>query len=365
VTNLESILEDILSRRVPAGSTLTIAGTKGRVAEPVARWSPASAAEEPRFLIYSVTKTFVAALFLLLQESGELSLDDPVNGWLPEVPRAERITLRRLLAHSAGIPDYGGLAAYHAAIRETPGRAWRFERYAAETYAHGLLFEPGKGWAYSNPGYMLLRRIAERVTGLPYARTIDERIVKPLGLGSMTLAEVPADLADLAPATSAALSTDGSPRDVRQHYDPGWVSHGVLASTASDLARFISALFDGRLLSPASIAEMTSLTRVPVPGSQTDPRVRPYQWREPSYGLGLMVDPAAPWGAIYGHNGAGPGYSASVFHAPELGGVTVAVLGSEAEGFSAEQVVFEVLDALRDDDQRIEVAVRARGTALE
>lgn len=197
---------------------------------------------------------------------------------------------------------------------------------------------------------MLLRRIAERVTGLPYARTIDERIVKPLGLGSMTLAEVPADLADLAPATSAALGTDGSPRDVRQHYDPGWVSHGVLASSASDLARFISALFAGRLLSPASSAEMTSLTRVPVPGSQTDPRVRPYEWREPSYGLGLMVDPAAPWGAIYGHNGAGPGYSASVFHAPELGGVTVAVLGSEAEGFSAEQVVFEVLDALRNDE---------------
>ena len=98
-----------------------------------------------------------------------------------------------------------------------------------------------------------------------------------------------------------------------------------------------------------------------MPGSQSDPRVRPYEWREPSYGLGLMADPAAPWGAIYGHNGAGPGYSASVFHAPGLGGMTVAVLGSqlygsEAEGskvrgseaqrFEAEQVVFEVLDAL-------------------
>lgn len=350
--NLQSILEDVLSRRVPAGSTLAIAGTMGQVEEPAVRWSPASAVEEPSFLIYSVTKTFTAALFLLLQESGELSLADRLDGWFPEVPRAEYITLRRLLAHTAGIPDYGGLAAYHDAVRETPSRAWKFERYGAETYAKGLLFEPGEGWAYSNPGYMLLRRIAERVTGLPYARTIDERIVKPLGLGGTMVVEGPADLADLAPATSAALSTDGSPRDVRQHYDPGWVSHGVLASTACDVARFLAGLFAGRLLSPASLAEMTSLTRVPVPGSRSGPRVRPYQWREPCYGLGLMVDPAAPWGAIYGHNGGGPGYSASVFHAPELRGVTVAVVGSEVEGFSAEQVVFEVLDALRDDEDR-------------
>lgn len=119
----------------------------------------------------------------------------------------------------------------------------------------------------------------------------------------------------------------------------------MLASAASDVARFLTALFAGRLLSPASMAEMTSLTRAPVPGSRSDPQVRPYEWRQPSYGLGLMADPAAPWGPICGHNGGGPGYSASVLHAPELGGVTVAALGSEAEGLDAAQVVFEVLDA--------------------
>lgn len=344
--NLETIIEDVLTRRGSAGDALAIAGTIGQVEEPVVRWSPASTVEEPRFLIYSVTKTFTATLFLLLQEGGALSLDDPVRDWIPDVPRAERITLRRLLNHTAGVPDYGGLAAYRDAVRETPSRAWGFERYAAETYEKGLLFEPGEGWAYSNPGYMLLRRIAERVTGLPYTRTIDELIVKPLGLGSTKLAEGPADLAGLAPATSAAVSLDGSRRDVRLHYDPGRVSHGVLASNAGDVARFLSALFTGRLLSPASVTAMTSLTRVPVPGSRSVPRARPYEWCEPSYGLGLMADPAAPWGAIYGHNGGGPGYSASVFHAPELGGATVAVLGSEAEGFNAEQVVFDVFDAL-------------------
>ncbi|HZW28788.1 MAG TPA: hypothetical protein VFF08_10055, partial [Trueperaceae bacterium] len=98
--------------------------------------------------------------------------------------------------------------------------------------------------------------------------------------------------------------------------------------------------------SAASLEEMTRTVRVPAPGRQADPSRRPYEWREPSYGLGLMVDPAAPWGPIYGHNGGGPGYSASVFHAPDLGGATVCVLGAEARGFAAEQVVFAVFDEL-------------------
>ena len=118
--NLETIIEDVLTRRGSAGDAPAIAGTMGQVEEPVVRWSPASTVEEPRFLIYSVTKTFTATLFLLLQEGGALSLDDPVRDWIPDVPRAERITLRRLLNHTAGVPDYGGLAAYRGAVRAKP-----------------------------------------------------------------------------------------------------------------------------------------------------------------------------------------------------------------------------------------------------
>lgn len=315
-------------------------------ADPVTRTRPLDEPTEPRFLAYSITKTFTAALFLQLQEGGELALDDTLARWLPPVPRSERVTLRLLLNHTAGIPDYGGMAAYHQAVRETPSRAWGFERYAAETYAKGLLFEPGEGWAYSNPGYMLLRRVAEDVTSHPFRQLLEERIAAPLGLRHTAVVETTRDLADLAPATSRALATDGTPVDVRRHYDPGWVSHGVIASTASDLARFLDALLAGGLVGQESVAEMTQLTRVPVPGSDADPAARPYRWREPHYGLGLMVDTGAPWGPVYGHNGAGPGYSASVFRAPGLGGVTACVLGAEAPGFAAEQVVFAVLDVL-------------------
>jgi len=314
--------------------------------DPVCRARPTEADREPRFFVYSVTKTFTAALFLLLQEEGLLGLDDALARWVPRVPRSERITLRMLLNHTAGIPDYGGLAAYHQAVRGSPGRSWTFERYAAETYEKGLLFEPGQGWAYSNPGYMLLRRVAELVTGAPFDRLVDERIAEPLRLSRTGVALTTDDLAGLAPARSAALAGDGTPVDVRGSYDPGWVSHGVVASTASEVARFVDSLFSGRLIAEASLAEMTRLVPVPLPGSEAAPDERPYAWREPSYGLGLMADPASPWGPVYGHDGRGPGYAASVFHAPRLGGVTVCVLGAEAPGFAAEHVVFTVLDEL-------------------
>jgi D-alanyl-D-alanine carboxypeptidase len=351
---LASTLDDVLAEHAAptahaAAALIRRPGARPIVrlnAEPIARVKPRNTAPEPRFLVYSVTKTFTAALLLLLQESGDLALDDGLARWAPEVPDADRITLRMLLNHTAGVPDYGGLASYHRAVRETPAQAWTPERFAAETYEKGLLFEPGGGWAYSNPGYMLLKRVVEAVTGDPYAKVIADRIVAPLGLHGTAVATTLEDLAELAPATSPALSPGGTPVDVRHAYDPGWVSHGVIASTATDVARFLDALFAGRLVTEASLGEMTRTVRVPAPGRQADPSRRPYEWREPSYGLGLMVDPAAPWGPIYGHNGGGPGYSASVFHAPDLGGATVCVLGAEARGFAAEQVVFAVFDEL-------------------
>ena len=110
---------------------------------------------------------------------------------------------------------------------------WSFERFAAETFDRGLLFEPGQGWAYSNPGYMLLKRIIEEETDAPFRALVAERIAGPLGLRRTFVAESIDDLADLASGTSNALSPDGSPRDVRTHYHPGWVSHGVIVSTSS------------------------------------------------------------------------------------------------------------------------------------
>jgi len=220
---------------------------------------------------------------------------------------------------------------------------WSFERFAAETFDEGLWFEPGESWSYSNPGYMLLKRVAEDVTGASFGALISERIVRRLGLQRTFVAESIDDLAPLAPGTSSELSPDGAPRDVRSHYHPGWVSHGVVASIASELVRFFDALFRGELLSRHSLEQMMNLVAVPRDSAEQDLASRR---GKPSYGLGLMADPESPWGLVAGHNGGGPCYSASAFHAFDLDGASVCAMGAIEEGFSAENLVFDVLDVL-------------------
>jgi D-alanyl-D-alanine carboxypeptidase len=336
----------ILTAAVRGRGVASLAVIEKPGAAPQSTWVP-DLDVEPAFLAYSITKTFTAATILSLCEEGRLSLDDRLDRWYPGIASANRISLRQLLNHTSGIPDYGGSRAYHQAVRRSPSNPWSFEQYAAETFDKGLWFEPGEGWAYSNPGYLLLKRIAEQVSGVPYRALVSERIADPLGLRRTFVAESIDDLSTLAPGLSSALSPDGASRDVRAHYHPGWVSHGVVASTASDLVRFLDGLFRGTLLSQESLTEMMALVAVPTTSSggssEPDPASR---WGKPSYGLGLMGDPASPWGLIVGHNGAGPCYTASAFHAVELGGASVCAMGAIEEGFDAARVVHDVFDRL-------------------
>ena len=343
-TEFRAKLHDVLSAAARGHGAASVSVIARPGAEPVTHWVPESVIE-PAFLAYSITKTFTGSLVLMICEEQRLHLDDSLARWFPRIAGAHRITLRGLLNHSAGISDYGRIRSYHDDVRAHPEQPWTFERFAAESFEKGLEFEPGHGWAYSNPGYMLLKRILEMVSGHSFRELVAARIARPLELGTTFVAESLADLGSLAPGTSCALSTDGSPRDVRAHYHPGWVSHGVIASTASDIARFLDLLFQGRLLSRRSLDEMTMLVRVPPErNSSASPSSAPLRMAAPSYGLGLMGDPASPWGLIVGHNGGGPCYSASAFHAPDLGGVTVCAMGAIEESFSAEEIVAGVLD---------------------
>jgi D-alanyl-D-alanine carboxypeptidase len=205
-------------------------------------------------------------------------------------------------------------------------------------FRQGVELPACTGWAYSNPGYMLLKQIAEQVAETTFAELVAKRIAEPLQLSRLFVPQSVEDLSSLAPAPSRLLSVDRASRDMRDYYHPGWVSHGVVAAPPSELAAFLDALFHGRLISAKSLDEMTQLVPVPVTPSATD------RLRKPSQGLGLMADPESPWGPVWGHNGGGPGYNTSAFHASELGGVSVCAMGAIEEGFDAEKVVFEVLD---------------------
>jgi len=336
---LRSRLALHLDARLSGRGAGGIAIARGATPELLTTWLPESLGEEPGFLIYSITKTFSATLALVLQQEGRLSLDEPLARWLPEVPESARITTRALLNHTAGIPDYAGLPSYHDSVRRAPGEPWSFDQFARHSWQRGLLFEPGAGWAYSNPGYLLVKRVLERVADESYADLVLSRICRRLGLRRTWVAESTAALEPLAPAVSTLLSPDREPRDVRRAYHPGWVSHGVVASTPSEVAIFLHQLFSGRIVRDESIEELTAL--VPVPAG-------PPRWRKPSYGLGVMADPASPIGPVFGHSGGGPGYSANAFHARVLGpgGATACALCAVEEDFLAENLVLDALSLL-------------------
>jgi D-alanyl-D-alanine carboxypeptidase len=258
---------------------------------------------EALFPVYSVTKTLVAAAVMLLVERGSVRLDQPVGELLPELGLPPQVTVRRLLNHTAGLPDYGGLPEYAAAVRSHPGRPWSREDFLAVLRGRGLSQAPGEGWAYSNLGYLCLRMVLERIHGGPLSRVLRSELFDPVGLTRTRVANTAADMEGV---------------EVAQHYHPGWVAHGLVLSTAGELALLLDALLAGPLLAAGTVAAMTQ------------PVVLPFRhplFARPGYGLGLMVDAGAP-GLVAGHGGEGPGYSVGALLLRDVGGPTVTVVAA-------------------------------------
>lgn len=240
------------------------------------------------FPYWSLTKTAIAICALRLAEQGRIDLD----ACLPD----HGFTLRQLLNHTAGLPDYGTLRAYHQAVArdEAP---WPRDVLFRAAMAQGPLFAPGTGWSYSNIGYMLARERIEAVAGRGFAALFRDLVGDVLGLASVELATARADFARVAwPAA--------------RRYHPGWVCHGCLTGTAGDAARLLHGLFSGRLLGRAMLDQM--LRRRPLGGAIAG---RP--WTECGYGLGVMGGRFGGAGRVIGHSGGGPFCVNAVYHFPD------------------------------------------------
>lgn len=115
-----------------------------------------------------------------------------------------------------------------------------------------------------------------------------------------------------------------------------WLPSSI--GTPSETARFLHGLFGGRLCGSQSLAQLTTLTEVPA---------GPPRWNHPGYGLGVMAETESPVGPVYGHNGGGPGYKVSVFHAPHIaaGGITISAMSTlEGDDHLTEIVVLDALE---------------------
>ncbi|MFJ3793375.1 serine hydrolase domain-containing protein [Kitasatospora sp. NPDC090091] len=246
--------------------------------------------------IGSNTKTFTAVVVLQLVGEGRVGLDATVETYLPGLVRGDgidgrRITVRQLLQHTSGLPEYEGdvdgaiLQQRYLEPRDVLDIALR----------HKADFAPGTNWAYSSTNYVLAGLIVQKVTGRPLAEEMDRRIIKRIGL-SHTYFPAPGDRTIREPHPKGyRQDTAGAPlRDVTD-IDPSsaWAA-GQMISTNSDLNRFFTALLAGGLLQPAQLAEM----RTTVPIGDTGA----------GYGLGIISRPLSCGGEYWGHGGDIPGY---------------------------------------------------------
>ncbi len=266
--NMEDRLDDIASRamQTTGAPSLSIAALKN--GEMCYARTFGEAGTQSIYSIASVTKQFTAACVLLLARENALSLDDTVSGWFPELTRAGEITLRHLLSHTSGYPDYYPLGfpddeKLHATAPEEIVR-----RYATQP----LQFEPGTAWSYSNTGYHIAGLIVERVAGMPFGAFLTRNVLDPAGMKSAYFNDPPQKNAEhLDGCTRYCLG----PRRETQDECAGWTySSGGIACSAADLARWHAVLMNGALLS----AEEVRLAMTPVPLEDPGPSAPALGW---------------------------------------------------------------------------------------
>ncbi|PSN13600.1 serine hydrolase [filamentous cyanobacterium CCT1] len=292
------------------------------------------------FYIYSVTKTLIAASVLHHVNAGQLNLEAPIQQYWSEFPVDTPITLRQILSHTSGLPDYGGVAAYHEAVRVSPGFPWSFQDYLNVARTRELLFEPGTDWSYSNIGYLALKTLLEQITGRSLQAILDTLFFNPLGLAHTFVATSLEDVVNLTPGYTRAFGDDEL-INMAQRYHPGWVSHGVVVSTAAELAAMVDALFAGQILDLPLVNVMAQ----PVHSLGSHPPLQ-----NVGCGLGLFMDTDSPYGQVAGHSGGGPGYSIAAFHFSALAGcpTTIAAATNQEGDNVGVDVAYAVARALAE-----------------
>lgn len=203
-----------------------------------------------RYSIGSISKQFTAVAMLLLQEQGKLSLDDKVAKFIPDLTRANEVTIRQLLSHTSGYQDYWP-QDYVMPMMLQPVTAAKI----LDTWARKPLdFDPGTKWQYSNTNYVIAGVIIEKVSGKPLLQFLKEKVFSPLGMSSVANIDEK-KLGDTDPTGYMRYAL--GPLRVAPKEGPGWLfAAGELAMTAEDLAQWNISIMDQKLLRPASYREL-------------------------------------------------------------------------------------------------------------
>src|SRR5690242_14268917 len=203
-----------------------------------------------RYSIGSISKQFTAAAMLLLQEQGKLSLDDKVAKFIPDLTRANEVTIRQLLSHTSGYQDYWPQDYVMPMMLQPVTAAKILDMWARKP----LDFDPGTKWQYSNTNYVIAGVIIEKVSGKPLLQFLKEKVFAPLGMASVANTDEK-KLGETDPIGYMRYAL--GPLRVAPKEGAGWLfAAGELAMTAEDLAKWNISIMDQKLLRPASYREL-------------------------------------------------------------------------------------------------------------
>lgn len=288
--------------------------------------------------IASVTKPMVAVVVLQLVAEGRLGLDDPVADWLPSRAGLVRdATVRHLLAHRSGIPDYGGVPGFGDGLLDDRDRRWDTAELVALLRDVRPDFPAGSDFSYSNTGYVLLGMLIEAVTGRPWAEELRTRVLVPLDLRGTDVPSHDAPPAEVLPGYYD-VDGDGFTENVETGPWPSLETSegpaGAVVSTVADVTRFLRGLFDGALLPREQLDAMTE------PG--------PHGRRYDGYGLGLEVTRPDRATLVLGHGGWVAGSRIVTWYVPDADAViTVAANEYRADPYDLAELLLHRVRADR------------------
>ncbi|OSZ63541.1 serine hydrolase [Sphingomonas sp. IBVSS2] len=300
------------SSGVPSASIAIVRDGRIVFAKAYGDQGPGMKATSPaaKYQIASISKQFTAAAILLLEEEGKLGLDDKVSKWVPDITGADRITIRQLLSHTAGIQDYWPQDYDFAAMEKPVTPRQILDRWAKKP----LDFEPGTAWQYSNTGYVVAGMIIEKASGMKLLDYLQKKIFKPLGIDAMDQ--------DYAVGKGFPQGNHrfalGPVRAARPAAH-GWLwAAGELAMSASDLAKWDIARIDRKILSPEDWATQETAIKL-TNGTDTH------------YGLGVSVGSRAGDRTVE-HGGEAVGFLSDNFVMPEKRFAVVALVNADFGG---------------------------------
>ncbi len=252
------------------------------------------------FELASISKQFTAMTIMMLKVEGKLNYDDPMDKFIPGLPYPA-ITIRHLLNHTSGLPDYQAIMdAYwdKTKVANNEDIIAYLKKYHPEK-----LFEPGNRYEYSNTGYVLLGTIAEKVSGKDFVRLCHERIFDKLGMSDtdMRTRETKDKLTNFA---YGHVWTKERNQYVRADSFPSsnytiWLGNrkgpGRISSTVFDLLRWDQALYSHQLVKKETMAEAF------LPANLSNDSIS-------QYGFGWMLRTHPTLGKVVYHTGDNPGY---------------------------------------------------------